>query len=111
MPKSVHAAISPFWKGPPIPRNWPWPPARLGLAGLGVADRNTLAGVVRVHLAAKEAGLRFQPGARLVFSDGTPDILAYPVNRRGWGHLCRLLSAGNLRAVKGSCTLYEADLH
>jgi DNA-directed DNA polymerase III PolC len=99
-----------FLEGASHPEEMAVAAARLGLAGMGIADRNSVAGVVRVHLAAKEAGLRFQPGARLVFADGTPDILAYPVNRRGWGHLCRLLSAGNLRAIKGDCTLYEADL-
>jgi error-prone DNA polymerase len=83
---------------------------RLGLAGLGLADRNTLAGVVRLHQAAREAKLAYRPGARLVFADGTPDMLAYPKDRAAWGRLCRLLSLGNLRSEKGSCTLYEADL-
>ena len=82
----------------------------LKLAGLGLADRNTVAGVVRLHAVAKTNNYAFRPGARLVFADGTPELLAYPMNRRGWGHLCRLLSAGNLRSQKGSCTLYEADL-
>ncbi|MEF0940501.1 error-prone DNA polymerase [Rhizobium sp. BR 362] len=81
-----------------------------GLSGLGIADRNSVAGVVRAHIIAKQHGYRFQPGARLVFSDDTPDILAFPQNRKGWAHLCRLLSAGNLRAEKGDCELYEADL-
>ncbi len=53
--------------------------------GIGVADRNSVAGVVRAHQAAKEAGLAFAPGARLVFCDGTPDILAYPESRVGLG--------------------------
>ncbi|HXV29237.1 MAG TPA: PHP domain-containing protein, partial [Sinorhizobium sp.] len=83
---------------------------KVGLAGLGIADRNSVAGVVRAHAKAKVEGYPFQPGARLTFADGTPDILAYPRNRRGWGHLCRLLSAGNLRSKKGECTLYLADL-
>ncbi|PII38325.1 DNA polymerase [Sinorhizobium meliloti CCBAU 01290] len=83
---------------------------KAGLAGLGIADRNSVAGVVRAHAKAKVEGYPFQPGARLVFADGTPDILAYPKNRRGWGHLCRLLSAGNLRSKKGDCTLHLADL-
>nr|WP_316650924.1 error-prone DNA polymerase [uncultured Gellertiella sp.] len=82
----------------------------LGLAGIGLADRNTVAGVVRAHQMAKEAGLRYHPGARLVFADDTPDILAYPCTRAGWGHLCRLLSLGNLRSEKGRCTLFEEDL-
>ncbi|MBP2237693.1 error-prone DNA polymerase [Sinorhizobium kostiense] len=83
---------------------------KVGLSGLGIADRNSVAGVVRAHAKAKMEDYPFQPGARLVFADGTPDILAYPRNRRGWGHLCRLLSAGNLRSKKGDCTLYLADL-
>ena len=59
----------------------------LGLAGIGVADRNSVAGVVRAHQAAKEAGLAFAPGTRLMFCDGTPDILAYPESRAAWGRL------------------------
>lgn len=84
---------------------------RIGLAGLGIADRNTVAGVVRAHnKAGFEKYASFRPGARLVFADGTPDILAYPRNRQGWAHLCRLLSCGNLRTRKGECTLFLADL-
>ncbi|ASY64624.1 DNA polymerase III alpha subunit [Sinorhizobium sojae CCBAU 05684] len=83
---------------------------KIGLSGLGIADRNSVAGVVRAHAKAKLESYPFQPGARLAFADDTPDILAYPENRRGWGHLCRLLSAGNLRSKKGDCTLYLADL-
>jgi error-prone DNA polymerase len=82
----------------------------LGLSGLGLADRNTVAGVVRMHAAAKLHGLDFRPGTRLVFADDTPELLAYPMNRRGWGNLCRLLSEGNLRSKKGICTLWEKDL-
>ncbi|MBD9374551.1 error-prone DNA polymerase [Rhizobium sp. ARZ01] len=84
---------------------------RIGLGGLGIADRNTVAGVVRAYSKAKfEKYPSFRPGARLVFSDGTPDILAYPQNRTGWANLCRLLSSGNLRTKKGECTLALADL-
>ena len=82
----------------------------LGLAGLGAADRNTLAGVVRAHVAAKEHGLRLIVGARLVFMDGTPDILAYPRDRVAYANLTRLLTRGNLRAPKGECHLCFADL-
>ena len=82
----------------------------LGLAGLAVADRNTVAGVVRGHVMAKEKGARFAPGARLVFRDGTPDVLAWPMHRAGWGNLCRLLTLGNRRAPKGECHLDLSDL-
>ncbi len=49
-------------------------------------------------------------GCRLVFVDGTPDILAYPTDRKAYGRLCRLLSAGKLRAPKGECLLTLDDL-
>ncbi|MFL9825308.1 error-prone DNA polymerase [Rhodoplanes sp. SY1] len=82
----------------------------LGLAGLGIADRNSVAGVVRAHEAAKEHGLRLAVGARLVFADGTPDILAYPRDRAAWSRLTRLLTLGKRRAEKGECTLHLDDL-
>ncbi len=81
----------------------------LGLEGIGVVDRNTLAGVVRAHAAAKEAGLRLAVGARLVFRDGTPDILVYPADRAAYGRLTRLLTIGNRRAPKGECWLDIGD--
>ncbi len=82
----------------------------LGLAALGVADRNTVAGVVRAHEAAKKAGVRLLVGARLGFVDGTPDVVAYPVDRAGWGRLTTLLTLGKRRAKKGACVLTRADL-
>ena len=78
------------------------------------AIARAFAWVSRVAERTRAAGAagRIQPGARLVFTDGTPEILAYPRNRKGWANLCRLLSAGNLKeeAVKGSCILTEAEL-
>jgi error-prone DNA polymerase len=82
----------------------------LGLVGLGIADRNSVAGVVRAHSMAKVIGFKIAVGARLVFSDGCPDILAYPADRSGWGRLTRLLTIGKDRAEKGDCILGLADL-
>src|ERR1051326_5210978 len=84
----------------------------LGLGGLGLADRNSGAGVARAHLVKRENEftLRCPPGSRLVFADGTPDILVYPRDRAAWGRLTRLLTVGNRRAKKGECTLYLDDL-
>ena len=65
---------------------------------------------MRAHVAAREAGLKLAVGARLVFADGTPDILAYPQDRAAWGRLTRLLSLGKLRAEKGDCILGLDDL-
>ncbi|MGD0641790.1 MAG: PHP domain-containing protein, partial [Roseiarcus sp.] len=89
--------------------------AELGLRGIGVADRNTLAGVVRAHVYAREnrsavGALRVVTGARLSFVDGAPDMLAYPRDRAAYGRLCRLLTKGNLRAPKGECHLNFEDL-
>jgi DNA polymerase III alpha subunit len=82
----------------------------LGLAGIGIGDRNSVAGVVRAHQAAKEAGLPFAPGTRLMFCDGTPDILAYPESRIAWGRLTRLLTLGKRRTEKGACLIRRDDL-
>src|SRR5262245_36016217 len=83
------------------------------LAAIGIADRNTLAGVVRLYDALgqiKEKKPKQLVGARLVFVDGTPDILAYPTDREAYGRLCRLLSEGKMRAPKGDCILTLGDL-
>ena len=84
----------------------------LGFSSIGLADRNTVAGVVRAWQQAKVEKLAYHPGCRLVFGDGKPDILAYPQNRKGWGHLCRMLTQANLRDEneKGATLLRLADL-
>ena len=101
-----------FLRGASHPEELMLQAASIGLSGLGLCDRNSVAGVVRAHLAKREQNLklRYHPGARLVFADGTPDVLAYPRDRAGWGRLCRLLTAGNLRAEKGECILRLDDL-
>ena len=82
----------------------------LGHEAIALTDTNSLAGVVRAHAAAKEAGMRFIVGCRLVFSDGTPDILAYPQDREAYGRLCRLLTTANIRGAKGAPELLFDDL-
>ena len=82
----------------------------LGLAAIAVTDRNTLAGVVRAHLAAKEVGdIKFIVGCRLDLDDA-PSLLAYPTDRAAYGRLCRLLTLGKRRAEKGKCTLHLDDV-
>ena len=86
--------------------------ANLGLAGVSVCDRNSVAGVVRAHMAAKEVKdkrFRFIPGCRLGFIDGTPDILVWPRDRGAYGRLTQLLTLGNRRAKKGDCHLILDD--
>jgi error-prone DNA polymerase len=94
--------------------------AELGLAGIGIADRNSLAGVVRAYAAWREwqgrtdgpstTGLRYLVGCRLVLCDGTPDLIVYPRDRAAYGRLTRLLTLGNGRAPKGLCHLALADV-
>jgi error-prone DNA polymerase len=110
-----------FLRGASHPSDMVAEALRLGHKGIGIADRNTVAGVVRAYKALKDARLsasaegleidfRLIVGARLAFADGTPDIVAYPVDRAGWGRLTRLLTFGNRRTTKGHCELYLADL-
>jgi error-prone DNA polymerase len=81
----------------------------LGMDCLGIADRNTLAGVVRMHSACKSAGLKPLIGCRLDLTD-SPSLLAYPLDRGGYGRLSRLLSLGKMRAAKGDCELSLHDV-
>jgi error-prone DNA polymerase len=105
-----------FLRGASHPKELMAAAALHGLAAIGIADRNTLAGVVRAYEGLNEirektgTALKLLVGARLVFVDGTPDILAYPTDRPAYGRLCRLLSVGKLRAAKGECILTLDDL-
>jgi error-prone DNA polymerase len=105
-----------FLRGASSPEELVARAAELGLAGIGIADRNSLAGVVRAHAAMRESGiaargLTFAVGARLVFADGTPDLIAYPQDKAAYGRLCRLLTCGKMKVEKkGECILTLADL-
>jgi error-prone DNA polymerase len=101
-----------FLRGASHPEELMLQAVHVGLQGIGLCDRNSVAGVVRAHLVKREQKLplTYHPGARLVFVDGVPDILAYPRDRPAWGRLCHLLTRGNLRAQKGECILHLADL-
>jgi error-prone DNA polymerase len=76
---------------------------------IAIADRNTLAGVVRAHAAAKELGFRLVIGCRLDLTDA-PSLLCFPTDRAAYGRLCRLLTRGKRRAAKGECHLGYADV-
>ena len=103
-----------FLRGASHPQEYVRQAGEYGLQAIGIADRNTLAGVVRAYAELQNPGLSSTPklmiGSRLVFIDGTPDILAYPCDRAAYGRLCRLLSKGKLAADKGECRLAFQDL-
>ncbi len=81
----------------------------LGLKALAITDRNTLAGVVRAHMAARDVGMRVIVGARLDLQDA-PSLLCLPRDRAAYGRLCRLLTLGQRRAEKGQCLLWLEDV-
>lgn len=83
--------------------------ALLGIDALAVVDRNSLAGVVWAHEAAKATGVRLVVGCRLDLADGM-SLLVYPTDRAAYGRLCRLLSLGKSRAGKGLRRLEWADV-
>ncbi|MBS1689895.1 MAG: DNA polymerase III subunit alpha, partial [Bacteroidetes bacterium] len=84
--------------------------AALGYKEIAITDRNTLAGIVRAHAAAKKQGIRIIPGCRLHLQDG-PDLIALPTDTEAYSELSALLSVGNLRVEKGDCLLYRQDVY
>ena len=83
--------------------------AELGIEALAIVDRNSLAGIVRAHQAAKDTGIRLIVGCRLDLTDGV-SVLVYPTDRPAYARLCRLLSLGKKRAGKAKCQLDWSDL-
>ena len=82
--------------------------AELGYAALGVTDTNSLAGVVRAHVAAKQAGLKLLVGAEIT-PDDAPSVVLHAIDRTGYANLARLITIGRRRAPKGKCRLSFAD--
>src|SRR6516165_8080396 len=82
---------------------------KLGLAVIAIADRNSFAGVVRAYNEARKRTIKLVVGTRLVTIDGF-EVLAYPTDRAAYGRLCRLITAGNLKAKKSECHLIFEDI-
>jgi len=81
-----------------------------GYREIAITDRNTFAGIVRAHVAAKKKNIRIIHGCHIDLLDG-PGLLAYPTDKAAYSQLCSLLTTGNLRAEKGECHLYKADVY
>jgi len=73
---------------------------RLGLRSLALTDRDGVYGIVRAHVQARTLGLQLLIGAHVTVSDGS-SLLLLAQDRRGYAHLCRLLTVGHLRSLKG----------
>jgi error-prone DNA polymerase len=105
-----------FLRGGSDPRAYVHQASELRLPVIGIADHNTLAGVVRAYKELENPAVKYKPklliGSRLVFMDGTPDILVYPRDRAAYGRLCQLLTRGKRGddTEKGECHLALADL-
>ena len=103
-----------FLRGGSHPQDYVHQASELRLHAIGIADHNTLAGVVRAHSELDNPDVQYKPklliGARIVFIDGTPDILVYPRDREAYGRLCQLLTRGKMAAEKGECHLKLGDL-
>src|ERR1700712_4341897 len=99
-----------FLRGASHPEELAEHAAALGYTAIAVTDRNSLAGIVRAHAAAKKRNIRIIVGCRLDLLDGL-SLLAYPTNKQAYSQLCNLLTTGNLRAEKGECHLYKADVY
>ena len=103
-----------FLRGGSQPKEYVKRAGELRLPAIGIADRNTLAGVIRAYKELENPEVTCKPklliGSRLVFMDGTPDILIYPRDRAAYGRLCQLLTRGKLAAGKGECHLTLDDL-
>jgi error-prone DNA polymerase len=94
-----------FLRGAAHPQEMVATAEKLGLAAIGIADRNSFAGVVRAYDEwKKRKSIKLLVGTRLVTIDGF-EVLAYPTDRQAYGRLCQLLTKGNLKAKKGECHL------
>jgi error-prone DNA polymerase len=83
--------------------------AAYGYSAIAITDRNTFAGIVRGHVAAKKSKIKYIPACRLDLLDG-PNLLAFPTDIHAYSRLSNLLTVGNLRTEKGQCHLYKADV-
>jgi error-prone DNA polymerase len=99
-----------FLRGGSHPEELVMQAAALGYRAIAINDHNTFAGLVRAHVAAKKARLKFIPSCRLVLQDGA-SLLAFPKDQAAYSRLSTLLTIGNLRAEKGRCELYKADVY
>jgi len=98
-----------FLEGASHPEEFIEEAIRLGYKDIAITDRNSFAGIVRAHGAAKENNIKLIVGTRLELMDG-PGLLAYPTNKSAYSKLSSLLTTGNFRTEKGKCDLSKKDV-
>ena len=84
--------------------------AAYGYSKIAITDRNTFAGIVRAHVAARKARIKLIPACRIDLLNG-PSLLAYPTDMKAYERLSSLLTVGNFRAEKGECFLNKEDVY
>jgi error-prone DNA polymerase len=99
-----------FLRGASHPEELVEQAAKYEYNAIAITDRNTFAGIVRGHVAAKKLGMRIIPACRLDLIDG-PSLLAYPTDLAAYARLSNLITKGNLRTEKGKCDLYKSDVY
>ena len=98
-----------FLRGASHPEELVQRAAELGYTALAITDRNSLAGVVRAHVAAKEHNLHLIIGAEITPVDAPPIVLLAPT-RLAYARLARLITRGRVRSRKGECEIRLADI-
>ena len=98
-----------FLRGASHPEELVLQAATLGHTAIAITDRNTLAGVVRAHVASKLHGIQLIIGARLDLRDAS-SLICLPTNRAAYGRLSQLLTLGKRRTNKGACHLFLEDI-
>src|SRR6186997_1962710 len=82
----------------------------LGYKHIAITDRNSFAGIIRAHAAARQLNIQLIIGCRLDLLDGI-SLLAYPTNMPAYSRLSNLLTLGNRRAEKGEFHSYKKDVY
>ena len=75
-----------------------------GLAAIALTDRDGVPGIVRAHVKALELGIKLCIGSQLTLDDGS-NLVVMAQDKRGYGQLCRLVTAGKLRSDKGHSSI------
>ncbi|PKM09213.1 MAG: error-prone DNA polymerase, partial [Gammaproteobacteria bacterium HGW-Gammaproteobacteria-7] len=81
----------------------------IGYTALAITDECSLAGIVRAHEAALEAGLALIVGSEIQLDDG-PKLVLLVEDATGYRALSRLITLARRRATKGRYRLTRADL-
>jgi error-prone DNA polymerase len=99
-----------FLRGASHPEELVQQAAAYGYKKIAITDRNTFAGLVRAHVAAKKSELQIIPACRIDLLDG-PSLLAFPTDKEAYANISALLTVGNLRTEKGKCDLHKTDVY